>query len=235
MPNFEKGSCMFWESIGTGLSILTYWQTYVAGLMFLALSMGPVFIIGTITMKSGRAEGFAGCLSMLVLPFFQVFALFVFVLTMSPIILGLSQEAAWLYPWLLTADYPWEVTKFVGKLLLAAIVLALIPILGRLQSLHTLLLGGLALFLVVAMIGVDNPALASKAIHFWPGFWFFVGLLVIGSVMAWLGLIVAALTITFIEKRAEGIGQLLVFPIAAVFGFIPLFIYGAWIGAQIRG
>ena len=93
---------MFWESVGSGLGVLAYWQTYLAGLLFLALSVGPMFLIGAVAMKSGRAEGAIGCLSMLVLPFFQVFALVVFVLTMSPIILGLSQEAAWSFPWSLS-------------------------------------------------------------------------------------------------------------------------------------
>lgn len=226
---------MFWESVGNGLRVLSYWQTYLAGLLFLALSMGPMFLIGTVAMKSGRGEGLVGCLSMLILPFFQVFALVVFVLTMAPIILGISQEAAWSFPWSLTAEAPWEVTKFVGKLLLAAIVLAFIPILGRLQSLHTLLLGSLALVLVVGIIKMANPTLAAKSVHFWPGLWFAVGLLIISGVMAWLGIMLAALLATAIEsKTGEGIGQLLVFPVAAIFGFIPLFIYGAWLGAQLK-
>lgn len=226
---------MFWESVGSGLGVLAYWQTYLAGLLFLALSVGPMFLIGAVAMKSGRAEGAIGCLSMLVLPFFQVFALVVFVLTMSPIILGLSQEAAWSFPWSLTAEAPWEVAKFVGKLLLAAIVLAFIPILGCLQSLHTLLLGSLALVLVIGMIKMVNPTLAAKSVHFWPGFWFTAGLLIIGAVMAWFGVMLAALLATAIEaKTGEGIGQLLVFPVAAIFGFIPLFMYGAWLGAQLR-
>jgi hypothetical protein len=38
-----------------------------------------------------------------------------------------------------------------------------------------------------------------------------------------------------VEFAAEGFGRLLVFPIAAIFGFIPVFMYGAWLGAQLRG
>ncbi len=33
----------------------------------------------------------------------------------------------------------------------------------------------------------------------------------------------------------EGLGQLIMFPIGAIFGFIPVFMYGAWLGAQVRG
>ena len=185
-------------------------------------------------MSSGRAEGLIGCLSILILPFFQAFALVVFVLTMSPIILGLSHEAAWAFPWALTAEAPWVVVKFLGVLLLGAIVLAFIPIVGRIQSLHTLFLGSFALVLVVGLIGSANPALAAKNVAFWPGFWFIVGLLIVGSIMAWLGIMLAALLATVIEAKMEGMGQLLVFPIAATFGFVPVFIYGAWLGAQLR-
>lgn len=49
-----------------------------------------------------------------------------------------------------------------------------------------------------------------------------------------LGAMLAALLATVIEAKAESMGQLLVFPIATTFGFIPVFIYGAWLGAQLR-
>lgn len=53
--------------------------------------------------------------------------------------------------------------------------------------------------------------------------------------MAWVGMMVAALAVTALELAQEGIGQIVMFPIAAIFGFIPVFMYGAWLGAQVRG
>ncbi|MEQ1718606.1 MAG: hypothetical protein ABL907_21910 [Hyphomicrobium sp.] len=211
-----------------------HWQTYAAGLLFLLLSMGPMVLIGLTMEKAGRAGGAVGCLSMLAMPFFQTFALIVFVLTLSPILLGLSNDAAWSFPWMLTAEAPWTMTKFVGKLLLVALVLAFIPLIGRIQSLHTLLLGGIALASVIEIIGTIYPVIAAKNVTLWPGFLFLVGLLVLSALMAWLGMMAVALLVTIVEARFEGIGQILVFPVAAVFGFIPLFIYGAWLGAQLR-
>lgn len=225
---------MFWESVTSGLSVLLHWQTYAAAGIFLALSMGPMLLIGLVAMKSEAAGGLVGCLSMLVMPALQVFALVVFVLTLSPILLGLSDKAAWSLPWAITAEEPWLVAKFVGKLLIAAIVLAFIPILGRLQSLHTLLLGSFALALVVGLLGNINPQIAAKQVALWPGFWFVVGLVAVGSAMAWVGMFCAALLSTAVDARAEGLGQLVAFPLAAVFGFIPLFIYAAWVGQQLR-
>lgn len=229
---------MFWESVAGGLGILTYWETYVAGLEYLAVLWAPMAVVGSLAMKSEKAAGAIGCLSMLVLPVFQVFGIVVFVLTLSPIILGLSHDAAWVFPWILAIEAPGSVAKFVGLLIVAAVMLAFIPILGilgRLQSLQTLVLGSFALALVMGLIENANPGVVSKHVHFWPGFWFAVGLLIIGGVMAWIGTLAAAVLATAVESRVEGLGQLLMFPIAAIFGFIPVFIYGAWLGAQLRG
>lgn len=225
---------MFLDSVVSGLQVLMHWQTYAAVLLFLLMSIGPMVLIGLTMEKAGQAGGAVGCLSMLVMPLLQTFALVVFVLTLSPIILGLADDAAWAFPWMLTVEAPWTMTKFVGKLLLAAFVLAIIPVIGRIQSLHTLLLGGIALALVIGIIGTVNPLVAAKNLTLWPGFWFVVGLLVLGALMAWLGMMASAFLMMIAEARFEGLGQILVFPAAAVFGFIPLFIYGAWLGAQLR-
>ncbi|MFO7905615.1 MAG: hypothetical protein R6U98_23340 [Pirellulaceae bacterium] len=224
---------MFWEAVSTGLGVLTYWQTYVAVLLFLALSMGPMLFTAFLD-TTGHAEVRIGCFSMLVSLFFHAFALVVFVLTMSPIILGLSHEAAWSFPWALTVEAPWVVAKLLGFMVLGAIILAFVPIIGKLQSLQTFFLGSFALMLVVELVGSANPVLTAKNVTFWPGFWLFLGLLVVGSILARVGIMLAALLATAIGAKGEGIMQLLIFPIAAAFGFIPVFIYGAWLGAQLR-
>ncbi|MBX3628108.1 MAG: hypothetical protein KF892_24070 [Rhizobacter sp.] len=223
---------MFWDSVLTSLGTLANWQTYAAAALFLVLSIGPVVAIGLLMSNSGKAGGAVGCLSMLLIPFVQTFALVVFVLTLSPIMLRFSQEAAWLFPWQLVAAEPWFVAKLVGKLLLAAVVLAFIPILGKLQSLHTLLLGSLALGLVIGLFEHVNP---TKSVSMWPGFWFVVGLVVVGSALAWVGMVLTALIAAPIEARFEGLGHLIALPVTAALGFIPLFVYAAWLGLHMRG
>lgn len=226
---------MFLESVAAGLGMFTHWQTYAAGLIFSLLTFGPILLFGIVGIHSGKAAGAVGCLSMLFLPFLQAFASVVFILTMSPILLGLSQDAAWSFPWVLTIGDPWWMVKFVGALTIAAIVLAIIPVIGRLQSLQTFLLGSIALTIVVGLIGTLNPAIGSKQIHHWPGAWFVVGLCVVSAVMAWLATVLTAIFSAVIDARVEGMGILLVAPVHATFGFIPVFIYGAWLGSQIRG
>ena len=135
----------------------------------------------------------------------------------------------------------WSVPYYlVGVLVVSALLLAFIPFLGQVQSLQTLVLGGIALVFVLKIIQASIPELANVKIDPIPGFWFTVGLLTVGAIMPWVGIMVAALAalaalaVTAIGEKAEGVGQLLMFPIAAIFGFIPVFIYGAWLGGQLK-
>ena len=226
---------MFWDSVVAGLKVLTFWETYVAGLEYLAIFFIPMIIVGMVMKKNESAAGVAGCLSMLLMPVLQVAALAVMILTIAPIIFGFTEDAAWSFPWQLITMAPGAFFKLVGVLVVAAIVLAFIPILGQLQSLQTLVLGGIALMFVLGILDSINPGIVKGRVDFIPGFWFSVGLIVIGGIMSWVGMMVAAFIVTAIEMAGEGLGQLIMFPIAAIFGFIPVFMYGAWLGAQVRG
>lgn len=225
---------MFWSSIANGFEVLSYWETYVAGVIFILISIGPTVPIGLLAMKSGRFSGLAGCLPVLILPIFQVFAFFVFVVTLSPIILGLSNDAAWTLPWQLIFHFPWGIIKLIFVLLLATFLIAFVPLIGRLQSLHTLIMGSVALIMVLGILKAVNPVFPIENVRLWPGFWFTLGLLLVGAVLAWVGLMLAAFLSAPIEAAVAGLGQLILFPIGGIFGFIPVFIYGAWLGAQIH-
>jgi len=227
---------MLWDSILGALKILLHWETYVAGLEYLAIFFVPMGLFGLVMSRSEGAGGFAlGCMGMLLLPILQVAALAVYILTMAPIIFGMGSDAAWAFPWQLMLGAPWAFAKVVGVLALAAIVIAFIPILGRLESLHTLVLGGIALVFVLGILENNYPGQIQTRVNLLPGFWFTVGLLVLGAVMAWIGTMVGALLATAIDMTTEGVGQLVMFPVAAVFGFVPVFLYGAWLGLQLRG
>ena len=181
----------------------------------------------------GAASGYVGCLSMILMPVLQVAAMVVMLLTIAPIIFGFNEDAAWSFPWQLITLAPGAFFKLVGVLIIAAIILAFVPLLGQLQSLHTLVLGGIALTFVLGIL--ESAGVVTGRIDFIPGFWFSVGLIVIGGLMSWVGMMVAALVVTPIDMAEEGLGQLIMFPIGAIFGFIPVFMYGAWLGAQVRG
>lgn len=233
---------MFWDSVFAGLKVLTYWETYVAGLEYLAVFYVPLFIAGMVMKKSEGGVAVGGCLSMILLPVLLVAAMAVMMLTIAPIIFGFADDAAWSFPWQLISIAPGSFFKLVAILSVAAVILAFIPILGRLQSLQTLVLGGIALVFVLQIYELIYPGMLKGRVDFIPSFWFSVGLIVIGGIMSWVGMMVAALIATGIatgmEMAAEGLGQLtqlIMFPIGAIFGFIPVFMYGAWLGAQVRG
>jgi hypothetical protein len=225
---------MFWEAVQRGIGVLWHWQTYVASLEYFAITFVPMLALSSVFTKKRKAIVAVGCLSMLALPAIQVFALVVFVLTLWPIMLGLSDHATWAMPWQLAIESPGALAGFIGMLLVVAVVLAFIPLLGQLQSLHTLVLGIFAIGLVVRLIDGIRPDIAFNQVHFWPGFWFVVGLLVVGGVVGWLARLLAAVVATALDSAMEGLGSLVVFPLGAVFGLVPLFIYGAWVGMQFQ-
>jgi hypothetical protein len=113
---------------------------------------------------------------MLVMPALQVVAIAVFVLTLAPIIFGLGEDAAWSFPWKVITVAPGLFLKLVVILVVSAIVLAFVPLLGQLQSLQTLVLGGIALVFALGILTSGNPELVSGELDFTPGFWFTVGL-----------------------------------------------------------
>jgi hypothetical protein len=226
---------MFWDSVLAGLKVLTYWETYVAGLEYLAIFFIPMAIVRMIMEKSEGGGAAVGCLSMLLLPVLNGAATAVFLLTLSPIIFGFAEDAAWSFPWRILVMAPGAFFKFVGVLVVAAIVLAIIPILGKLDTLYILVNGGIALGLILGILDTVNPGIVKGSVDFIPGFWFFVGLLVIGGVMRRVGMLVAALIATGLDKAKEGIGQLVMVPLVNIFGFVPVFMYGAWLGSQVKG
>ncbi len=67
-----------------------------------------------------------------------------------------------------------------------------------------------------------------------PDFWSSVGLITIGGIISWIALILVALIIEITGMVDENMGQLLMMPIPAILGFIPVFMYGEWLGAQVR-
>lgn len=161
---------MFWDSVVAGLKVLTYWETYVAGLEYLAIFFIPMIIVGMIMEKNEGAAGVTGCLSMLLMPVLQVAAMAVMILTIAPIIFGFAEDAAWSFPWQLITMAPGAFFKLVGVLVVAAIALTFVPILGRLQSLQTLVLGGIALMFVLGILDSINPGTIKGRVDFIPDF-----------------------------------------------------------------
>lgn len=225
---------MFLDSVIAGIDVFDYWETYAATLGYLAVFCIPMAIIGATMERSEGGSAAFGCFSMILLPLLQVTAITLFVLTLAPIILGFSDDAAWGLPWKMLVMTPGTLLELIGVLVIVALVLAFFPILGRFNSLQTIVLGGIALVFVLGLLGPVKPGIAMERIDFIPDLGCIVGLLLIGGLMSLVGLLVSDLVAAGLGFAEEGLGQLLMFPVSAFFGFIPLFVYGAWLGAQIK-
>lgn len=217
---------MFWDSLFTGLKVLSYWETYVAGLMYLVIAFSPILLF------SDRSAG--GCLAMLLVSILKVFGLCVVVLTLSPILLGLSSDAAWSFPWLLLFQEPVFMLKLVGSLIILAFVLPIIPVVGDSPGLYELVAGAIVLAVVASNIDRHNPDLHIRAIQIVPDFWFGVKVLISSAVILYLGLgIVGGLLGGFTGQTK--ISEVIWIPVfASVFGLLPVFIYGGWLALQIK-
>ena len=225
---------MFWDSVVNGLLMLTHWQTYLAALIYVCMTLGVPLLMAIVSEKSENASMSLGCLYMLVSPFIQAFAIVIFTMSLSPILLGISQGAAWSFPWQLMIGDPWWMTKLVGILTIAAFVLAMIPMIGRVQTLHIFLLGSVTMAIVLGLVDTLYPAFNAGQVRNWPGGWFVVGLCLISAVLSWLAMMLTAVLGAVVNTWHDGAGTLLLVPVGATFGFIPLFIYAAWLGSQLH-
>jgi hypothetical protein len=213
---------MFWKCICVGLGVLTHWQTYAAALLFLSFSLASKHLSDALNLATGKTSAGARTIAHLVREFGLVAGITAFVSIMCPMMLGLSMHGAWSLPWSDMQSCR-EATRTFAMILLIAVVLSRIPILGS-PSIFTFIIGALTLVLI-------RPA--DPSVRLWPGMWFMIALLLVGTALTWLGTILTVMPSVIMRGRAERIGKLLAYPFAAAFGFIPLFIYCAWLGHQM--
>ncbi|MBN2124869.1 MAG: hypothetical protein JW821_11290 [Deltaproteobacteria bacterium] len=221
---------MFWTSIIGGLKVLTFWEVYAAAFIFTVISVGPMFIFGLI----GQKNEAVGCLGgMLIAPIFQALATIIFVFTLFPILLGFAEDAAWSFPWKILFSSPWPMIKASFIIIIATIALAFIPLLGQIQSLHTFASGAISLIMVLGILHSAYPNIPIQKISIMPGFLTIIGFLFIAGVVSWASTMLVAVIATALGDSAEDYTALIAIPLGGVFGFIPVFIYGAYIGNQL--
>jgi hypothetical protein len=167
----------------------------------------------------------------LFLPFFEVLAVATAVLMLFPIILGLGEGALWGFPFKVMETSPGGFWSFIGLLLVLAYVIDIIPKFRRFQSFKTLVLGGVSLIFVQICLSYINPVLELELTNFIPGFWFVCGTLFIAAVLSKLGHFVFTTFTNVLGSKfnlKEELAELLILPLIATLGLLPVFIYGAW-------
>ena len=151
---------MFWDSVLAGLMVMTYWETYIAGLEYLAFYVIPTGIAFIVVGKNEGVGGVVGFLYGFLRPAFQLGGMVVMIFTLSPIILGFAEDAAWSFPWQFLVAEPGKffllivVLSVIGFALIR--ILFFIPILGGLVGplLFIPLLGGTALIFLLSDMSI---------------------------------------------------------------------------------
>lgn len=214
---------MFWEAVKDGLLVLTFWETYIGILIYFAFYITPLMILWLVM---GKNEAF-GCVGFLIIPFFNIFATIIFIVSISPIILGFSEDATWLLPWFMITTEPLVILKIIGILFVVSIF---VPI----DSLRMIIMGGICLTLILKLLNIMYPEIGISQINPIPSLFYLVGFLVISGISTWVGIIALSFIGVVIEDKIdEDLAEYILLPISLVFGFIPIFIYGSWLGNQI--
>lgn len=223
---------MFLDSIISALSILTYWETHFLALGYLTFLLVPVSIVSLIMKKRPCSGMVVKCVNVILLPILQVIAVMVFTLVLSPIVMGIAEEASWRLPWrMVSQDFSLSL-GLLGCLAVVAIALVFVPVLGRIHSFRTLILGTVSLIFVQMLISYINPAIDMEISYMVPGFWFIAGIAAITGALSKLDHYVSGTVSAILRNKYEvknGVCELVMFPLVSTFGFIPVFIYGAWL------
>ena len=221
---------MFWDAVYSALRVMTHWETYFVVLEYLLLMLTPVIIIFLILKKRHALS--TRYFRKLFLPIMEAIAIAVFVLTLFPIILGVGESVAWNFPLRIMQLSPGGFLALIGSLIVLAYLIDVIPLLRKLRSVKTLVLGGVCLVFVRIFLNLMNPVMDVEIMDMVPGFWFICGIIIISGVLAKLGYFVfVSFVNTFGTKfnLREEVAELLIIPVIATLGFLPVFVYGAWL------
>lgn len=223
---------MFWDSIVSAFNVLTFWQTHLVGLLYLIFLFIPWMFV-TLIMKKTKCSGtWYKCINLLLVPILQVVAVMAFTLVLSPIMLDMGEDASWNLPWrMLSSDIILSL-GLLGCLAVVAVGLVFIPIVGRLHSFRTLVLGAISLVFVQMLLSYINPALDLKVSYMVPGYSFMAGIVVIAAVLSKVDHYIICSVSAILRNKfkiGRGVCELVVFPVVSILGFFPVLIYAAWL------
>ena len=221
---------MFWDSLYTALNNMTHWEFHFVILMYLSLLLAPAILI-FLVLKHNHALSIK-YFRKLFLPLFEAIAIAVIVLTLFPIIFGMGDDANWDFPVRIMQLSPGGFVGLMLVLIFIAYLIDVVPKLRKLQSFKTLIMGGITLIFVRIFLSFINPVIETDFESFIPGFWFACGIIAISVVLSKLGHFVFEVFAEVLGNKfnlREEVAELLILPVIATLGFLPVFIYGAWL------
>lgn len=226
---------MFWKSVLDALLMLTYWEFYVAGIIYLAFMMIPGITLMILREKGNTIKFAFSWYGELFETLFHILGLIIFLSILAPIIFGFSRNAAWTFPWVFIVKEPMIFLLVFLSLLFADFVYGKIPVIWQIESPRILILGGITFIWLVVLVKRAFPGLNIDNVHFIPSLIEIIGFLFLSFVSQ----ILSFITISLIHSRSSNIAaseesnEPLIYINYAVYSTLPVLIYGAWLGNQI--
>ena len=207
----------------SALKSFAHWEIYVACIEYLAISLCPYLVI--FFRPDTTDNPFSGCLWVIALTFMQTAATLILIITLAPILLGVGSDAAWLEPFTMLASHPGRFSVLTLTIIAVSAVLALIPILGRIESLRMIIIGVMILSPLIQAAG-------GPYINPFPGFLITFGIVALSGVLSLL----SYLALSYVGVRWIGQEISLFFApyLSTVLGLIPLAIYAAWLASLYK-
>ena len=226
---------MFGQAVVRGFLVLSFWETYVAILMYFAIAFIPMMAGAVLAGGVGRAqEKRVGCIRAFFVATAQSIAMTVFVLTLLPILLGTSPDATWGQPWWMLAKSPHVFLQIGWRLWIVAFAISFIPVVGELTSFTNLIVGGAALPVAMKQLaaGLDSYAILG-GVNPLPDTTMIIGFVLLAGVATVLGRIIHLGTTSATGRTSEDFRGTMATLVQTVIGLLPVFMYGAWLGMQM--
>ncbi|MDX1432441.1 MAG: hypothetical protein R3286_08320 [Gammaproteobacteria bacterium] len=223
-----------WTHLLDGVAVLWHWQTYLAMLEYLLICL--LMPIGAAFLFSRRpdVEAGSGCLMLVMVPVLEVWAMVVFVMTLSPILLGVSSDADWTLPYRALGEHGDQMSALLGGLALLALAMNAIPLLRREWAVHAFVLGSIIVIFSLGLIAPDAGAgTAAHAIDYIPGPLLSLVIVLLALAASLVDELVLAAIQAVLGPPESPVRHLVISPIAALPGFLPVFVYAAWLGGQL--
>jgi hypothetical protein len=222
-----------WNAILGGFKIFMHWQLYVVGFCYFSFFIGCNWFCNDTNVYAKKKPSF---ISRLFISSLNLTALFFCITILAPLLLGISNNASWSYPFLLFAHNPLSAAGILFVIIIFQCVIGIIPFIRELPSIQTLLAGAITLiYFMENMItsGRINISKSFKDIVYMPHGIELLIFFVICILFTHLGALLSMLTISICFKKRNTI-TVPAMSIYAMSGFIPVFIYGAWLGNQLK-
>jgi hypothetical protein len=221
----QRSIDMPWKEILESLSVFTFWQTYAALSAYLILLLLPRVFVEIIPEENARAHFMVGIIKHA----FQAYGTLFLVLSSAPILLGISAEDGWNFTTFSLREPSCLVTFILAQtaLLFGSIILAVIPFVRHLHSLHVTFLTGLGLILILPALDAYYPGLEIHRLSLLPQPVYLAAFVLLVAVMTWIG---AITTKRLLHSRDAELTSLI---ISTILGLIPFIAYGIWLGIQL--